>query len=289
MQKKTKVRDYFSLIAFNHTLFALPFAIIGYFLGLKAERMGFDIIKLLFVLLCMIFARSAAMAFNRYIDREIDKTNPRTATREIPSGIISGTNALIFTIISCAGFMITTFFINKICLFLSPIALSVILGYSFTKRFTALCHLILGLGLSLAPIGAYLAVTGRFDIQPILFSLSVLCWVGGFDIIYALQDENFDKEHGLFSIPSKIGAKNSLLVSTLLHIIVAALLITEGVYTSFGIIYWIGVGIFSLLLIYQHSIIGPTNLKKVNRAFFTTNGVGSVVFAVFVITELLLG
>src|SRR5206468_12256705 len=149
------------------------------------------------VVLCMVFARSAAMAFNRYLDRNFDAKNPRTAIREIPSGIISANSALVFTVISSFLFIITCYFINAICFFLSPVALAVVLGYSYTKRFTPLCHLILGLGLSLAPIGAFLAVTGEFHWLPILFSIAVVCWVSGFDIIYALQDVDFDQSQKL--------------------------------------------------------------------------------------------
>ena len=158
----------------------------------------------------MVFARSAAMAFNRYLDRNFDAKNPRTAIREIPAGIISANSALSFTVISSFLFIITCYFINRICFFLSPVALLIVLGYSYTKRFTPLCHLILGLGLSLAPIGAYLAVTAHFSLLPVLFSLSVIFWVSGFDIIYALQDEEFDKSQKLFSIPAWLGKAKAL-------------------------------------------------------------------------------
>src|SRR6185436_757722 len=182
------VSDYFSLIKFHHTIFALPFAFIGFLLGAKEKNFQFEWKLPLLVLLCMVFARSAAMAFNRWADRDIDAKNIRTSNREIPAGKISSRSALAFVIINCTLFIICTFFINRICFFLSPIALLVVLGYSYTKRFTPLCHLILGLGLSLAPIGAYLAVTGVFSLLPILFSLTVIFWVSGFDIIYSLQD-----------------------------------------------------------------------------------------------------
>ena len=233
----SKVRSYLSLIKFSHTIFAMPFALIGFFLAIfqnehfgsastnpslvysqdfSEDSLGLKLMTgynpyfaiplyLLLVILCMIFARSAAMAFNRYLDRQFDAKNPRTAIREIPSGIISPKNALTFTIVSCILFIVTTFFINKLCFYLSPVALAVVLGYSYTKRFTPLCHLILGLGLSLAPIGAYLAVTGAFHLLPILFSLAVLFWVSGFDIIYALQDEEFDRTQQLYSVPAWLG------------------------------------------------------------------------------------
>ena len=188
-----------------------------------------------------------------------------------------------------ALFIITTYFINTICFALSPVALLVVLGYSFTKRFTPLCHLVLGLGLSLAPIGAYLAVTGKFELLPILFSFTVLFWVSGFDIIYALQDEEFDKKYKLKSIPLWLGKSKALRVSEVLHVLSALCIIAAGWYGSFGIWYWIGVALFIGLLIYQHLLVKPDDLSKVNMAFFTTNGIASVVFAVFVIADIFIG
>jgi 4-hydroxybenzoate polyprenyltransferase len=234
----------------------------------------------------MIFARSAAMAFNRYLDRQFDAKNPRTAIREIPAGIIAEKNALVFTILNCLLFIACTFFINKICFYLSPVALFVILFYSYTKRFTALCHLVLGLGLSLAPIGAYLAVTGKFHLLPLLFSFTVLFWVSGFDIIYALQDEEFDKQNNLHSIPSMLGKKRALRVSELLHLFSAICVLYAGVYGEFGYWYWTGIAVFIGMLVYQHSIVKPTDLRRVNIAFMTANGIASVVFAFFVILDL---
>ncbi|MBK8086580.1 MAG: UbiA family prenyltransferase [Chitinophagaceae bacterium] len=246
------------------------------------------IIQYLFlVILCMIFARSAAMAFNRYLDRSFDAKNPRTAIREIPAGIISANSALLFTILTSVLFIITTYFINSLCFSLSPVALLVVLGYSFTKRFTPLCHLVLGLGLALAPIGAYLAVTGKFALLPILFSFTVLFWVSGFDIIYALQDEEFDKEYELKSIPASLGKAKALHVSEVLHVFGAGCVIAAGVCGGFGWLYWIGVAVFAGMLIYQHSIVKPDDLRKVNIAFMTANGIASVVFAVFVIADIL--
>lgn len=243
-------------------------------------------IRFLLVLVCMVTARSAAMAFNRYLDRNIDAKNPRTKIREIPAGIITPSNALAFVIINCLLFIVATFFINRICFYLSPIALFVILFYSYTKRFTPLCHLVLGLGLSLAPIGAYLAVTGKFDILPLLFSFSVICWTAGFDIIYALQDIDFDQSQHLYSIPSKLGKKNALLVSTLLHILSAEFVVYAGVLGHFHWLYWIGIIVFAGMLIYQHSIVSPNDLSRVNIAFMTANGIASVVFGILVISDL---
>ena len=280
------MKKYLSLIKFSHTIFAMPFAIIGFFLA--SQQYNFEWITLLYVVLCMVFARSAAMAFNRYIDRDIDIANERTAQiREIPNGTITAKNALLFVVINAILFVLTTYFINSLCFALSPIALLTILGYSYTKRFTVLCHLVLGLGLSLAPIGAYLAVSGIFDIIPILFSCVVLFWVSGFDIIYSLQDEDFDKTQKLHSIPVLLGKKNALNLAKFLHFVTILLLSQIGNYSEFGKFYWIGFSIFSALLIYQHGLVKHNDLSKVNLAFFTTNGIASVIFGAFVIIELL--
>ena len=302
-------KNYFSLIKFSHTIFAMPFALIGFFLAITtsatilgqtklvyAMGWGNDILmhnpelwkRLLLVIFCMITARSAAMAFNRWLDKNFDAKNPRTAIREIPAGIIASNHALRFVIVNCIIFIILTLFINPICFFLSPIALFVILFYSYTKRFTPLCHLVLGLGLSLAPIGAYLAVTGRFDVLPVIFSFVVLFWVSGFDIIYALQDVAFDQSENLYSIPAVLGEKKALRVSELLHLLAGLLVIAAGYIGSFGLFYWIGVVVFIGMLFYQHSIVKPNDLRRVNLAFMTANGIASVVFAVLVIVDLLL-
>ena len=282
------VKNYFSLIKFSHTIFALPFALIGFTLSIKDDLSKFNPLLLVYVVLCMVFARSAAMGFNRYIDRKFDAMNPRTKTREVPAGVISANAALAFVIITSLLFVATTWFINPICFYLSPIALLVVLGYSYTKRFTALCHIVLGIGLALAPIGSYLAVTGEFAWLPLLFSFTVLFWVSGFDIIYALQDEEFDVSQNLKSIPGYLGKKNALRLSELLHVLSAAIVIFAGYYAQFGMIYWAGVIVFCSLLIYQHSIVKPTDLSRVNLAFGTTNGIASVIFACFTIADILL-
>jgi 4-hydroxybenzoate polyprenyltransferase len=302
----TSVKNYLSLIKFSHTIFAMPFAIIGFFLGLytvpdasdsrAGEGLGLKYgfsgsvfsmgLKLLLVILCMVFARSAAMAFNRYLDRHFDAKNPRTAIREIPRGILSASHVLRFAVVCCLLFMACCYFINRICFFLSPVALFVVLFYSYTKRFTPLCHFVLGLGLSLAPIGAYLAVSGHFALLPILFSLTVIFWVSGFDIIYALQDEDFDKSEELYSMPSWLGKSRALRVSELLHLLSFVCVAVVGVLWHFGPWYWIGVAVFTGMLFYQHSIVNPNDLSRVNIAFMTANGVASVVFALFVIADL---
>jgi 4-hydroxybenzoate polyprenyltransferase len=287
-----RIRHYLSLIKFSHTIFALPFALIGFTLGVIKMCGAADInFPLLFVevLLCMVFARSAAMSFNRWLDRKFDALNPRTAQREIPAGVIKENSALTFVIINSILFVATTWFINPLCFCLSFVALFVILFYSYTKRFTALCHLVLGVGLSLAPIGAYIAVTNEFHLTPVLFSFSVFTWVAGFDIIYALQDEEFDKNQQLHSIPAALGTKNALMVSTLLHIASGGFIIAAGILGGFNWIYWIGAAFYCTMLVYQHLLVKSNDLSKVNLAFMTTNGFASVIFAIFTIISILLG
>lgn len=287
------IKKYLSLIKFSHTIFAMPFALIGFFLGYKklyyegSIHPTDSIKKLLLVIGCMVFARSAAMAFNRYLDKEFDAKNPRTAIREIPAGLIKANHALLFTIGCCTLFVFCSLMINSLCFYLSFVALFVILFYSYTKRFTSMCHLVLGAGLSLAPIGAYLAVVGQFNLLPILFSLIVLCWVSGFDIIYSLQDEAFDKLHKLHSIPAAVGIEKALRISELLHLLSAMGIIYAGYYGNFGVAYWIGAILFIGMLIYQHTIVKPTDLSRVNVAFMTTNGIASVVLSIFVIIDLI--
>jgi len=312
------VKNYLSLIKFSHSIFAMPFALIGFFLGLdyfsalsslttgeyvrytfsdlRAEdfvkhdlfSIQFWVFKFSLVILCMIFARSAAMAFNRWLDKNFDARNPRTAIREIPAGIVNANNALIFVIINCIAFIVCCWFINRLCFYLSFVALFVVLFYSYTKRFTALCHLVLGIGLSLAPIGAYLAVTGSFAVLPILFSFTVLFWVSGFDIIYALQDEEFDKVNQLHSIPAAVGKVRALRISELLHVLSTVCVVYAGIYGKFGLWYWVGIAVFLGMLVYQHSIVKPNDLRRVNIAFMTANGIASVVFSIFVLADLFL-
>lgn len=279
------MKNYLSLIKFSHTIFALPFAIIGFVLGMADHKGVFNIQKFLLMLACMVFARSAAMAFNRYIDRAFDEKNPRTQSREIPAGIISPGKALLYVIINSLLFVLAAYFINPICFYLSPVALMVVLGYSYTKRFTAMCHFVLGLGLALAPIGAYLSVTATFNMLPIWYSLAVITWVSGFDIIYAMQDVEIDNELQLNSVPNALGKVHALQLSSLLHVLSFLFVLIPVFFFLFGIFYWIGLGIFAAMLIYQHSIIKPTDLSKVNIAFMTTNGIASVAFALFFLLD----
>jgi 4-hydroxybenzoate polyprenyltransferase len=283
-----RIKDYFSLVVFSHTIFAMPFAMIGFFLAVSWSGFPFSWTSLLLCIACMVFARNAAMGFNRWADRTIDGQNPRTAGREIPSGIIKGKAALAFSAANGLLFIAMAGLINPLCLILSPVALFIILGYSYTKRFTWLCHLVLGLGLAIAPIGAYIVLAAKFHWLPLIFSTVVLTWVSGFDIIYALQDEQFDKSHGYHSIPSKAGVKNALAISVALHGLSFLAVIIAGIAGKFGLFYWIGAAGFTALLVYQHSIVKHNDLSRVNRAFGTTNGIASAAFAVCVIADLLL-
>ena len=289
------VKNYLSLVKFSHTIFAMPFALIGFVLGvanLKSRNTGVptnELILLFFlVLVCMVTARSAAMGFNRYLDRHFDQLNPRTAIREIPAGIIKAEKALGFVVVNSFIFIVTTYFINPICFYLSPVALFVILFYSYTKRFTYLCHLVLGIGLSLAPIGAYLAVTGVFDLLPLLFSFAVVFWVSGFDIIYALQDAEFDKTQSLYSMPSHWGGEQALRMARFFHLMSASFVVAAYVVGNFHWIYLLGLIVFIGMLIYQQSIVKANDLSRVNLAFMTANGIASIVFSIFVITAIFL-
>jgi 4-hydroxybenzoate polyprenyltransferase len=282
----TKVRDYANLVKFEHTIFALPFALIGYTLAITQTTSVFHWEVLVAVLLCMVFARNTAMGFNRYLDREIDAENPRTARREIPAGVITARNAALFVAFNALLFIATTWFINRLVFFLSPIALIVVMGYSYMKRITPLCHFVLSAGLALAPIGAYLAVTGKFALVPILFSFIVFFWVSGFDIIYASQDVEFDRQKGLNSVPVLLGVKKALRFSAVIHILAAIMVVWAGIDLQAHWIYWTGAVIFIGLLTYQQSIVKHDDLSKVGLAFGTTNGIASVIFAIFVITSL---
>ena len=288
MVKSVKIADYFSLVKINHTIFSLPFALIGFFLAIKVNEENLSFRLLILVLLCVLFARNAAMGFNRYVDREFDKNNPRTALREIPSAIIQPKSALIFVIMNAVMFMISAYFLNFLCFILSPVALLVVLGYSLTKRFTFLSHIFLGLGLALAPIGAYLAVTARFDMLPLVYSFIVVFWVAGFDILYSLQDIDFDKSANLKSLPVLLGKRNALILSAVFHAVAIGLVLFGGILGNFGYLYWIGGAIFTILLCYEHIIVKPTDISKVNLAFATMNGMASVIFACFVIADLFL-
>lgn len=284
------ISQYLSLVKFSHTIFAMPFAMLGFFIA--SWRFGLGAVNwslLLWVVLCMVTARNAAMAFNRWADRTIDIKNPRTRTREIPSGLISSQSALWFIIINSLLFVFFAYQINAVCFALSPVALAIVLGYSYTKRFSWLCHLFLGLGLSLAPLGAYLAVAKVFDLLPLLYAFAVITWVAGFDIIYALQDIEFDRGQELRSIPARFGMDKALWISTCLHVVTAVCIVSCAIllHTEFGMSFLMILGsmLFLVLLFYQHWILKDHNLDRINLAFFTTNGIASVVLACFTILD----
>ena len=285
----SRIGNYFSLVKISHTIFSLPFAMIGFFLAIKTHGENLSIRVLVLVLLCVFFARNAAMAFNRYSDREFDKKNPRTALREIPSSVIQPRSALLFVILNAMLFILSSFFLNPLCFILAPVALFVVLGYSLTKRFTYLSHLFLGLGLALAPIGAYLAVSAKFDLLPLIYSVVVIFWVAGFDILYALQDISFDKSENLKSLPVSLGKRNALILSAIFHLTAVCLVMFAGFTGHAGILFWMGAAIFTLLLSYEHLIVTPSDISRVNLSFATMNGMASVLFASFVIADLFLG
>lgn len=282
----TKIKSYFSLVKFSHTVFALPFAFLGFSLAIAHEPSLFGWDSLIFVVLCMVFARNTAMSFNRYCDKDFDKKNPRTTEREIPSGKISIKNSIIFTIINAILFIICSGYFNKTTLFLSPVALFIILFYSYTKRFTFLSHFVLGISLAIAPAGAYLAVTEQLDSIVIILSACVFLWTAGFDILYSLQDEEYDKANNLFSIPAKFGRVNSLVISALVHFICSAGIVYINILLQAGYLMWTGTAIFIALLIYQHLIIKKDDISKINLAFGTMNGIASVIYASLAIIEI---
>ena len=288
------MRDYFSLVTFSHTIFALPFAVVGFTLGALSSEGAFSWWDLGLVVACMVTARSAAMAFNRLVDADYDAANARTATRDIPAGRVSRRQAAVFVAINCALFVLCAGLLNTACLLLSPIALAVVLGYSYTKRFTWLCHLVLGVGLALAPIGAYIAVTGRFASEPVLLGLVVLTWAAGFDIVYALQDRRFDREMGLNSVPTRFGESRSFGLARALHVVSFGLLcgVSYALVQQYpGAVLAITAAalLFGAALLYQHRLVRPGALQLIDRAFFTTNGVASVAYAVVLVGGLLAG
>jgi 4-hydroxybenzoate polyprenyltransferase len=280
-----KLKIILEMIKFEHTVFALPFAIMSAFI---AEEGLPPLTKLGWILVAMVGARSCAMAFNRLADAEIDSQNPRTATRAIPAGLITKGAVWFFTLVSAGLLVCAAWRLNPLAFALSPVALAVIMGYSFTKRFTALSHLWLGLALSISPVGAWIAIKGQFDWTPIILCCVVLLWTAGFDIIYACQDVNFDRKHGLHSIPARIGIRWALWVSSALHVIAVLLLFGIPLLTELGLFYYIGVGIVVLIFIYEHAIVKPHDLSRVNLAFFTLNGMISLVLMALSIADILL-
>ena len=280
-----KIQIILGMIKFGHTIFALPFAVMSTFLASKGIP---KLDKISWIIVAMVGARSCAMSFNRIADAEIDAGNPRTAMRAIPSGNLKKWEAWIFTIISANLLVLAAFKLNPLAFALSPLALIVIMLYSYTKRFTSLAHLWLGLSLAISPIGAWIAITGQFEILPILLGLAVMFWTAGFDIIYACQDFEFDRRKGLHSIPVKLGIRMSLWISSGMHTLTVYILISIGVIGELGLIYLTGVGIVMTILIYEHVIVKPDDLSRVNLAFFTLNGMVSLILMVLSIMDLLI-
>ena len=280
-----KLKIILDMIKFEHTVFALPFAIMSAFIASDGLP---PLDKCGWILLAMVGARSCAMAFNRLVDAKIDGANPRTAMRAIPTGLISTGLVWIFTAVSAAVLVFSAYNLNPLTFALSPLALAITMGYSYTKRFTSLSHFWLGLSLSIAPIGAWIAVKGTFDWIPMLLGLSVLLWTAGFDIIYACQDFEFDRKHRLHSIPARFGIRRALWLSSALHLITVAILVGLAVLPNLGTLYLIGVGIVTFILIYEHAIVRPNDLSRVNLAFFTLNGMVSLVLSVLSVADLLI-
>lgn len=288
-----RIGNYLSLVTFSHTIFAMPFALIGYTLALYVGEVPFSWYQLLLIIGAMVAARNSAMGFNRWADRHFDAQNRRTADREIPKGVISPRSALLFVVVNSLLFIAISSLLNRVTFWLSFVALAIVLGYSYSKRFTAFSHYILGVALSVAPSGAYIAITGTLHPAVLLLSLLVVLWVSGFDIIYSLGDEQFDRELSLFSVPSLVGPKWALIISALTHLLVLPLLwlffrVVNGVAPLLGWPYIVGAALFSLLLIWQHLIVKPNDLSQVDRAFFTLNGIASILFALFTIGDLIL-
>lgn len=258
------------MIKFEHTLFALPFAVLSAFYAARGIP---TLDKIIWILVAMVSARSSAMAFNRMADAKLDAQNPRTTKRAIPMGNISMKATAIFTLAMIIIFIFSSAMLNEICFYLSPVALIIILGYSYTKRFTIFSHFILGLSLAIAPIGAWLAITASFDMFPLILGTAVMFWTTGFDIIYSCEDVEFDRNFGLYSIPAKFGIRKGLIFSTILHFLTVIALVALIPIANLGVFYKIGCALITALLIYEHLIVRPTDLKKLNEAFFIVNAV----------------
>ena len=284
------ISKYAGLVKFSHTIFAMPFALMSFTYAVvsSATPIGNLWILLLQVVLCMVFARNVAMGFNRWADWRIDAENPRTATREIPAGKISPKAALWFVAINAIAFIITTITINSLTAWLSPVALAIVMAYSYCKRFTSLAHLVLGLSLGIAPVGAFIAVRGEFSLVPCILAFVVMTWCGSFDIIYALQDRDFDRERGLHSIPARFSIRTSLYISIAMHVLTIAALAWYVYLLPHNIWIWIGAALFTAIIILEHILVTPSRQRNIGIAFGTLNGLASLTLATFVIIGLLI-
>lgn len=276
-----KIVLYLRMIRFSHSIFALPFAFTGAIIaagGIPSLR------QIVWITIAMVGARSGAFGLNRIIDRKIDKANPRTSNRELPTGVITLSEATLFTIVSLIVFVFAAYMLNPLCLKLSPIAIAVLFIYSYTKRVTWAYHFVLGLALSAAPVGAWIAIKGTLDVEIIPMGIAIVFWLAGFDTLYALQDIEFDKSYGLYSIPKRFGIKKALILSRLFHFITFLMLVISGLLFKLGLFYWLGMMVVAGLFIYEHSLVKENDLSKLDRAFFNMNGYISM--AVFIFTLL---
>lgn len=285
MRLLTNIGTTLEMIKWEHSIFALPFALCGAMLAAGGLP---SVAQFAWIVICMVSARSAAMAFNRLADAQIDAANPRTATRAIPAGSLSMKFVALFVVTSCAAFVAAAGQLNRLTLYLSPVALAIVLLYSFTKRFTRWSHLVLGFALGVAPAAAWIAVRGSLDVRILVLTAAVTFWVGGFDVLYACQDLEFDREYGLNSIPQAYGLRSALWLARVLHGLMLVLLLVLVMVFGMGQIAMLGVVAVALLLGYEHSLVSDRDLSKLNAAFFTMNGVIAVVFFVFVAADLLL-
>jgi 4-hydroxybenzoate polyprenyltransferase len=274
------------MVKFEHTVFALPFALAA--AAIAARGHGLSVARIAGIVVAMAGARTAAMGFNRIADRHIDARNPRTARRELPTGQISLRAAWALTLAAASVFVGAAALLGPVCLALSPVALALLFGYSYTKRFTFLCHLFLGLAIAAGPAGAWIAVRGDFGWPPALLMIAVACWIGGFDILYAISDRDFDRQTGLHSIPARFGITGALILSAALHVTTVAALITLAPAAHLGAPYLFGVAITVALLIYEHAIVRPSDLSRLDVAFFNLNGYVAVVFFVATLADVLL-
>ena len=269
---------YLRMIKISHSVFALPFAFVG---ALLAARGILAFHEIFWIAVAMVGARSGAMGLNRIIDRKIDTHNPRTSNREIPAGKIMVRDALFFTAVSLGVMVFAAYHLNTLCFMLSPFAIGILVLYSYTKRFTWTSHFVLGIAIAGAPLGAWIAVRGTFDIEIVPLAVAVILWLAGFDILYALQDIDFDRQHGLFSVPRRFGIGKALIISRILHGFTFGLLIVTGMIFHLDVWYFIGLCIVGIFLTYEHSLVKPNDLSKLNMAFFNMNGYISITILIF--------
>ncbi len=283
----SKIRLFLAMIKFEHTIFALPYAYIGMIMASFYKDGTWPGWRTFFwVTLAMVGARSAAMALNRLIDRQIDAKNPRTADRELPKGAITSFETLLFIIASLVLLGISAWMLNPLCFYLMPLAVFFLVVYSYTKRFTWACHLVLGITDGLAPLGAWIAVTGKFDLPGLLLAGAVAAWIAAFDIIYACQDVEFDRREGLYSIPARFGIAEGLWISRALDVLTIVLFLLIPLYVSLGPIYYVGVVVVAALLVYEHLIISPNDMSRIDIAFFKVNSIIATVAFLFTFTDI---